>query len=66
MTAHDGQDLDRDAVDRVAAAAVRQVRASYAVERGGRPLHTQQRTLLRRAEALARHWTREATRERRR
>ena len=51
---------DRQATaDAAAALAVEQVRASFTRELAGRPLNAQQRALQRRAEDLARHWTRE-------
>jgi len=54
---------DRQATaDAAAALAVAQVHASFALELAGRPLTAQQRTLQRRAEDLARHWTREERR----
>jgi hypothetical protein len=62
VTGQQDRDLDRAAVDQ-AAAAVQQVAASYMVELAGRPLNVHQRELLRRAEALARHWQREARKE---
>jgi uncharacterized membrane protein len=63
VTGQQDRDLDRAAVDQAAAAAVQQVAASYMVELAGRPLNVHQRELLRRAEALARHWQREARKE---